>query len=61
MCKIYKIGCKLCDIKDEILEKSWIGENPNNDSLLLIDVKTVFDLTADLLSYIIDDEENDRK
>ena len=55
----YKIAMAICDAKSAILERSFVGDNENGEVVLLVDMKYVYDVLGDVLSYIINDVMDD--
>ena len=51
----YKIAMAICDAKSAILERSFVGEDEDGDVTLLVDMKYVYNILGDVLSYIIND------
>lgn len=51
----YKIAMSICDAKSAILEKSFVGDNEDGEVTLLVDMKFVYNILGDVLSYIIND------
>lgn len=55
----YKIAMSICDAQSAILKKSFVGEDENKKTVLLVDMKYVYDVLGDVLGYIINDVMDD--